>query len=175
MQQVLNIHNHIALLSHLLNSGFYPSLNYGPYRKLYITNATKPWQSSGKEEDNLVAWSIRMWCTTLHICLSILRWQSIFFNTSWKNLMHNSSFYIHFIEKTRRHLQIGTGTDYSGYVTFQKLLCLSKRQGQFSYRCMNMNIHEHEHEHTWARTHLQNHSSIFYCFPAFLDQTEKEK
>lgn len=37
---------------------------------------------------------------------------------SWKNLMHNSSFYIHFIEKTRRHLQTATGTDYSGYIPF---------------------------------------------------------
>lgn len=44
MQQVLNIHNHTALLSRFLNFGFYPSLDHGPYRQLYnITNATKPW------------------------------------------------------------------------------------------------------------------------------------
>lgn len=112
MQQVLNIHNHTVLLSHLLNSGFYPSLDYGPYRQLYITNATKPWQSSAQEDDSLVACITRTWCTTSHLCLSSLRWQSILFNTSWKNLMHNRSFYSHFIEKTRRHLQTATGTDY---------------------------------------------------------------
>lgn len=114
--EVLNIHSHTALLSHFLNSGFYPSLDYGPYTQLYITNATKPWQSSGKQDDNLVARSIRPWCTTLHFCLSGLRWQSR--GASWKNLMHNSSFYTHFIEKTGRHLQIATGIDYSGYNPF---------------------------------------------------------